>query len=200
MTGENRLEEEAQLRNRINLNPIGRLFENPQQSIAPYVRKGQVVADLGCNTGHYTFALADCVGSEGKVYAVDMKEEYIRALEKEGEKRGYHSIEWYCANAADLNFIQDESVDDKRHLVVNEIQRILKPAGQAYLSLGGVSPFFGFVGREEWERILETFIIKQRGGLIQKWAAVSKKENSTYIEGNDVKRPRFLKFRKKAGE
>ena len=41
-----------------------------------------MVADLGCKTGFYAFASADCVGSEGRVYAVDLNEEYIRALEK----------------------------------------------------------------------------------------------------------------------
>lgn len=188
------------------------MFENPKRSIEPYVREGQVAADLGCNTGHYTFALADCVGPKGRVYAVDLKEEYIDALEKKGEELGYHNIEWHTANASNLHFINDESVDfvlangllcnvpDNRGVVVNEIQRILKPTGQAYISLGGVSPFFGFVGRAEWEQILETFIVQQRGGFIQKWAAVSKKENSKYLEGKEVKRPRFLKFRKKAGE
>lgn len=209
------MEKEEQPKNRINLNPISRLFENPQNSIEPYVRKGQIVADLGCNTGFYTFALAECVGPEGRVYAVDLKEEYIKALEKKGDELGYQNIAWHAASAADMSFIKDESVDfvlangllcnvpDHRQLVVNEVQRILKPTGRAYISLGGISPFFGFVGRAEWERILEGFIVKRRGGFIQKWAAVSKKDNSQYMERNDVestKRPRFLKLRKKLGE
>jgi hypothetical protein len=83
--------------------------------------------------------------------------------------------------------------------VVNEIQRILKPTGRAYISLGGVSPFFGFVGRAEWERILEAFIVKRKGGLIQKWADVPKKENSRYV-AEPTKPPRFLKLRKELGE
>jgi ubiquinone/menaquinone biosynthesis C-methylase UbiE len=114
-----------------------------------------------------------------------------------------------------MKFIKDESIDfvlangllcnvpDHRELVVNEIQRILKPTGRAHISLGGISPFFGFVGRGEWERILEAFIVKRRGGLIQKWADVSKKEDAQYAVGNNVeptKRPRLLKLRKKLGE
>ncbi len=54
--------EEKQSKNQINLNPIKRLFENPQKSLEPYVKKCQVVADLGCNKGYYTFALAEFVG------------------------------------------------------------------------------------------------------------------------------------------
>jgi ubiquinone/menaquinone biosynthesis C-methylase UbiE len=207
-------EETERPKNRISLNPISRLFENPQTSIEPYVSKGQVVADLGCNTGHYTFALADCVGSEGRAYAVDLKEEYIRTLEKKGAEHGDRNIEWHVASAADLSFINDDSVDfvlangllcnvaEDRPLVVNEINRILKPSGPAYLSLGA-PPLLGFVGRAEWEKILERFTVKRKGGYLQKWAAVSKKDNGKhtlvdYIE--PPKRPRFLTLRKKFGE
>ena len=181
------MEDKAPPKNRINLNPITRLFENPKRSIEPYVREGQVAADLGCNTGHYTFELADCVGTEGKVYAVDLKEEYIRALEKRADELGYHNIEAHTTSASDLSFIKDESVDfvlangllcsmaDQRPSAVNEIKRILKPNGQAYLSLGSPPPL-GYVNRAEWEKILEGFIVKRRGGFLQKWAVVSTKQ------------------------
>ena len=56
--------EDKQPKNQINLNPIRRLFENPQESLEPYIKKGQVVADLGSNKGYYTFALAECVARE----------------------------------------------------------------------------------------------------------------------------------------
>ena len=47
-----------------------------------------MVADLGCNTVFYKFALAECVGPEGRVHAVDLKEDYIMALEKKGDELG----------------------------------------------------------------------------------------------------------------
>ena len=205
--------EEKQQKNQISLNPIKRLFENPQSSIEPYVKKGQVVADLGCNLGYYTLALAECVGSDGRVYAVDLSEKFIRVVEEKATKGGYHYIEVHASSAADLSFIKDESVDfvlangllcnmpEQRQLAVNEIERILKPTGQAYLSLGGPPPF-GFVDQVEWEKILEGFIVKQRGGFLQKWALVSRK-NGKYMPESHVettKRPRFLKLRKKLGE
>jgi hypothetical protein len=59
-----------------------------------------------------------------------------------------------------------------RQLAVKEIKRILKPRGQAYLSLGSPPPL-GYVGREEWENILEGFRVKRSGGSLQKWALVS---------------------------
>jgi ubiquinone/menaquinone biosynthesis C-methylase UbiE len=205
---------EEKTKNKINLNPISRLFENPQRSIEPYVRKGQVVADLGCNKGYYTFALSEGVGPEGRVYAVDLKEDYIRTLEKSADELGYRNVEFHACSASDLSFIRDELVDfvlangllcnmaEDRPSAVKEIRRILKPTGKAYLSLGSTPPF-GFVDRAEWEKILEGFIVERRGGFIQKWALVTKKDNGKNMSANDVettKRHRFATLRKKLGE
>jgi ubiquinone/menaquinone biosynthesis C-methylase UbiE len=163
-----------------SLNPIRRLFEPPQRLIEPYVTNGQVVVDLGCGSGYYTLALAQCVGPQGKVYAVDLDEKCIRALEKKMDKEGYHNIEAHASSASELGFIKDGSVDfvlangllcsmaDHRQLAVNEIKRILKPGGQAYLSLGAPPPL-GFVDRAEWEKILEGFRVERSG---VRWAIV----------------------------
>ena len=93
------------------LDPIRRLFEPPKRLIRPYVKKGQVVADLGCGSGFYTLPLADLVGPEGKVYAVDLGRNSIRTLEKKADKGGYHNIEAYASSASDVSFIEDRSVD-----------------------------------------------------------------------------------------
>ena len=178
--------EEKQPKNHINLNPIRRLFENPQNHVEPYVTKGQVAADLGCDSGYYTLALAECVGPEGGVYAVDLNEKAIRALIEKADKTGHRNIEAHASSAADMSFIKDGSVDfvlangllcsmaEHRQSAVNEIKRILKPRGQAYLSLGAPPPL-GFVNRAEWEQVLEGFRVKRRGGFLQKWAIVSTK-------------------------
>ncbi len=93
------------------LYPIIRIFALPERLIRPYVKNGQVVADLGCASGYSTFALADSVGPEGKVYAVDLNKKNIRALEKKVKKGGYRNIESHASSAADLSFIKDSSVD-----------------------------------------------------------------------------------------
>ncbi len=62
-------------------NPLRRLFSNPNK-YCPYVTKGQVAADLGCDPGYYTLALAGCVGPEGRVYAVDSDEKAIERWKK----------------------------------------------------------------------------------------------------------------------
>ena len=102
-------------RNRIPLNPVKRYFEptidHAKRHLEPYVSEGQVVADVGCDMGYYTFALAECVGPEGLVYVVDLEEEKIQAIQKKVEEGGYHNIEARATSAADLSFIEDGSVD-----------------------------------------------------------------------------------------
>jgi ubiquinone/menaquinone biosynthesis C-methylase UbiE len=165
-----------------SLNPIRSLFAS-DHLIGPYATKGQVVADLGCALGYYTFALAKCVGPQGKVYAVDLDKKCIQAIEKKIESEGYHNIEARASSAADLGFIKDGSVDfvlangllcsmaGDRQGAVREIKRILRPGGRAYLALGFPPPL-GFVNRAEWENILKGFRVERRGGYIQKWAVV----------------------------
>jgi ubiquinone/menaquinone biosynthesis C-methylase UbiE len=122
-----------------------RLFSNPNK-YCTYITQSQMVADLGCGPGYYTLALAECVGPEGRVYAVDSDEKAIRALEKKANKRGYHNIEAHASSASDLSFIKDESVDfvlangllcsmapQHHESAVNEMRRIFKPGGRAYL-------------------------------------------------------------------
>jgi SAM-dependent methyltransferase len=169
------------------LNPLRRLFEDPKRLVEPYVKDGQVVADLGCGSGYYTLALAELVGPTGKVYAVDLDKKAIRALSKRAEKDGYKNIEAQATSAADVGFIKDKSVDfvlangllcsmsTNRQSAVNEIKRILKPTGKAYISLGSGPPF-GFVDEAEWQKIIEGFRVEQGGSYRQKWALVSSRK------------------------
>ena len=93
------------------IEPINRLVDPPKRIIEPYVRKGQVVADLGCGRGSYTLALAESVGREGKVHAVDLDKKNIQALQKRADKAGYHNIEAHASSASDLGFIKDRAID-----------------------------------------------------------------------------------------
>ena len=132
--------------------------------------------------------MAEFVGPERKVYAIDLGKNCIRALVKKAEKGGHHHIEAHTSSASDVSFLKDSSVDlvlangllcsmaDHRQSAVNEIKRILKPKGQAYLSLG-FGPPLGFVDRVEWEQILEGFKVEQGGSFKEKWAVVSLKND-----------------------
>jgi SAM-dependent methyltransferase len=160
---------------------------NPQKFLRPYVKKGQVVADLGCGWGYYTRALSDLVGPEGKVYAIDLSKNCIRSIQKKANKGGINNIEAYASTAADLSFIEDRSVDfvlangllcsmeNNRDSAVNEIKRILRARGRAYISLGARPPF-GLVDEAEWDKTLEGFNVDGGGNYKELWALVSLKE------------------------
>ncbi len=52
------------------------------------IGKGSKVADLGCGSGYFTSWLADRVGPEGRVFAVDMNEEEIANVRERVVSRG----------------------------------------------------------------------------------------------------------------
>jgi ubiquinone/menaquinone biosynthesis C-methylase UbiE len=169
------------------LDSIIQLGDQSIKRIEPYVKKGQVVADLGCGWGHYSFALADLVGTGGKVYSVDLTPKVISKIRNKAAKDGYQNIEAYASSAADLNFIKDKSVDFvfangllcsmavDRPLAVDEMKRILKPTGHAYISLGATPPM-GYVDETEWDLILQEFSVISGGRFKEKWAMVSLKQ------------------------
>lgn len=166
------------------LGPLFRLGDKSLRRVAASVKRGQVVADIGCGWGYYSFALADRVGPEGKVHAVDLGRKCILAIKKKAEKRNGRALEAHESTAADLSFIKDGTVDfvfangllcsmaADRPSAVAEIKRILKPTGRAYLSLGAAPPW-GYVDRAEWSQILEGFHVEEGGAYEERWALVS---------------------------
>lgn len=124
----------------VHYNPVRRLFFSNPKKYCTYIARGQVIADLGCSPGYFTLSLAEAVGPDGTVYAVDSDEKAIRALERRAKKRGYHNIKTYTSSATNLHFLKDESVDfiladgllcsmapQHHEQATSEIQRILKP-------------------------------------------------------------------------
>ena len=168
-------------------NPLRRLFGSPRKYCS-YVKQDQTVADLGCGPGYYALALAESVGPKGRVYAVDSDEKAVRAVERKATKHRYHNIEAHASSAAKLSFIEDDSVDfvladgllcsmapQDHESAVNEIKRILKPNGKAFLSAAKGS--MSYVDKAEWETILEGFKVERRNYesfLEDRWALVSK--------------------------
>ncbi|MBY9001037.1 MAG: class I SAM-dependent methyltransferase [Candidatus Heimdallarchaeota archaeon] len=155
------------------IHKIARLFEPPKTILEPYIIKGQVVADLGCGPGYYSLHFAKILGPEGKVYSVDSDERCIKALEKKARKKGYTNIEAHATCASDLSFIDEASIDfifsngllcsiapKQRETAVNEMKRILKPNGLAFLSAARGS--YSYMIMEEWEKILAGFKVIRR--------------------------------------
>jgi len=75
-------------------NWLRRWIQRPERMLAPWVRPGMTVADVGCGMGVCSIAMARLVGDAGRVLAVDLQPEILRVLERRAARRGVaHRIE-----------------------------------------------------------------------------------------------------------
>lgn len=134
-------------------------FSDPQKIIKQFgIAEGARVADLGCGTGFYSIAVAKKVGSEGKVYAIDIQRDLLSRLAAEAASEEIEHLEvlWGDIDKAGGTQLGDAVVDvvivsnvlfqaeDTPALFV-EAHRILRPGGRLLViewrdSFGGLGP------------------------------------------------------------
>lgn len=56
------------------------------------VKRGETVADIGAGTGLFTFRLANIVGPEGKVYAVEIEDALLKVITDRKEENHYANV------------------------------------------------------------------------------------------------------------
>lgn len=56
------------------------------------LKPGMTVCDMGCGNGFYTLRMAELVGPEGKVFAVDIQPEMLRLMEARAAEKGLKNI------------------------------------------------------------------------------------------------------------
>jgi predicted methyltransferase len=117
------------------------VFANREQIVAAAnVKPGMAVADVGAGTGLFTRLFAKAVGPEGKIYAVDIAENFLRHIEKTNKDNGIENVETVLA-AADSSNLRPDSVDlvfisDTYHhfefpqKTMTSIHRALRPGGR----------------------------------------------------------------------
>lgn len=107
------------------------------------LKPGMVVADVGAGTGLFTRLLAQQVGAEGKVYAVDIADEFVEHIVEATKKEGLNQIEGVVCQPDSVN-LPPASVDvvficDTYHhfefpyKTMASIHRALKPGGRVVL-------------------------------------------------------------------
>lgn len=67
-------------------NKLRLLFNNPSKIVGDYVKRGNTVADIGCGPGFFTLALAEMVGAEGRVIAIDLQKGMLNKVEAAAER------------------------------------------------------------------------------------------------------------------
>lgn len=97
------------------------LWQKPAKVIETLeIREGDQVADLGTGKGYFLPFLA-AVGPSGKVFAVDVEEDIIEALENRIAEEGYHNVETVLGEYDDP-LLPDTAID--LVLIVNTYHHI----------------------------------------------------------------------------
>lgn len=65
--------------------------------------RGATILDVGCGPGYVTFDLANLVGPDGRVVAVDMSQRFVTHLRAEAERRGVHQVDARVEDLAELS-------------------------------------------------------------------------------------------------
>lgn len=125
-------------------NPLRRFLHNSATLLAPHVREGMIVADIGCGMGYFSIALAALVGDAGKVIAVDVQQEMLDRTRKRAERAGVaRRIRPVLAAHDDLGFrepvdfvlvfwMAHETEDIRRFF--NQVFSILKEQGKMLIA------------------------------------------------------------------
>jgi ubiquinone/menaquinone biosynthesis C-methylase UbiE len=88
------------------LNPLRKLFENPDKILAPYVDEGMIVLEPGSGMGFFTLPLARMVGPTGKVVALDVQPKMLSVLRRRAEKV-------VLLNRIELRLVEADGLDVK---------------------------------------------------------------------------------------
>jgi len=120
------------------------VFDNRNEVVAVLgLKDGMAVADVGAGTGLFTRMFSPLVGPKGKVYAVDISDEFVAHVEKLARQQKMENIVGVVCkvdsvelppNSVDLAFICDTYHHfEFPHKTLGSIHKALKPEGQVVL-------------------------------------------------------------------
>lgn len=134
-------------------------FTDPQNNIDQFdLDSGMRVADLGAGTGAYTVAVAKKVGSDGRVYAVEVQKDLLSKIRDTAKTEHLFNVEvvWGDIEKLGGTKLGEMSMDaviisnvlfqlDEKENLIKEAYRILKPNRRVLFiewagSFGGLGP------------------------------------------------------------
>jgi arsenite methyltransferase len=122
------------------------------------LQRGQKVADIGAGGGYFTLRFAEIVGADGRVFAVDVTQDFLDFIQNSAKEKGLSNVETVLAakNGADLPeksfdliFIRNAShhLPDRAEYF-RKLKAALKPEGRIAVVeyRGGSFSFHGLFG------------------------------------------------------
>jgi ubiquinone/menaquinone biosynthesis C-methylase UbiE len=105
-----------------------------------YVLQGMKGADFGCGTGYFTALLAEEVGAEGRIYAIDVDEEAIKEAQEFISQFGLRNVKFLHQDLEINSGLENNSLDfvfisqvlyqsDEPQKIISEAKRVLKEKG-----------------------------------------------------------------------
>ena len=119
-------------------------FLNTEETIKQLnIFNGMHVADFGCGAGFFVIPMAQIVGKEGKVFALDVMDSALESVRSKAKMRGFFNVVTKRCNLETLggSQIENNSIDlvllsnilfqsDNKVGIIKEGVRILKPGGE----------------------------------------------------------------------
>jgi ubiquinone/menaquinone biosynthesis C-methylase UbiE len=130
-------------------NRLRRLLQNPCKILAPYIKPGMTVLDVGSAMGFFSLPMAEMVGPGGKVVCVDVQPKMLQALCRRATEAGLAERIETHASAEDsiglhgqhatfdfaLAFMMLHEVGNQTGFL-REIYQLLKPGAPLLLEIG----------------------------------------------------------------
>ena len=134
-------------------------FIKPELAVTHFhLREGDIVADFGAGRGYFTKLVAEIVGPEGRVYALEIQKNLVETIGEMAKQEGLEQIDtlWCDIEAVGGTKLADQSIEvavvvntlflvEDRDSTVSEIKRTLRPGGKLFVidwtdSHGGLGP------------------------------------------------------------
>jgi ubiquinone/menaquinone biosynthesis C-methylase UbiE len=104
------------------------------------LKKGDIMADIGCGIGYFTIPASKIVGDSGRVFAMDIIPEMLQEVEIKMSKENVSNVETVLTKENDLKLEEDKitiafmstvlhETEDKEKFL-REVKRIISPEGR----------------------------------------------------------------------
>ena len=127
------------------LKPVGTGgFLNPEMVSNEFgIREGMIVSDFGCGTGYFAILIAQKIGKDGRVYALDILDSALDSVRARAREENLNNIETIRTNleVSGSSSLADSSQDlvlltnilfqsNKKEQIIKEAARVLKDNGR----------------------------------------------------------------------